>query len=124
MAYWFSPFSTCAQGILYLANLNTLIDPYSEDDIRKLDMGSQEDRLNRFQIRATQKGLKASLFSRFVEKEGLFDDELAQNQGLFILRFKPDMLVVFEGATLPREIPTQDSIFDVISKEKIMILQP
>lgn len=123
-AYWFSPFSTCAQGVLYLANLNTLIDPYSEDDIRKFDMGSQEDRLNRFQIRATQKGLRASLFSRFVEKEGLFDDELTENQGLFILRFKPDMLVVFEGATLPQEIPTQDSIFDVISKEKIMILQP
>ena len=87
-------------------------------------MGSQEDRLNRFQIRATQKGLKASLFSRFVEKAGLSAAELAQNQRLFIEGFKPEMLVIFEGATFPQEIQTQVSIFDVISEEKIMILQP
>jgi hypothetical protein len=60
-AYWFSPFSTLSSGVLYLANLNTLEDTYSADDLKKLNMGVRKDRMKRYRIRETPMGLKTPL---------------------------------------------------------------
>lgn len=121
-AYWFSPFSTLSSGVLYLANLNTLEDTYSEEDLKKLNMGVREDRMKRYRIRETQKGLKTSLlylYSRENKPEGA---GVKHAQLRFIKEFNPLFLVVWDGAEAPFDIKEYPIILDSNSLEKTIIL--
>jgi hypothetical protein len=121
-AYWFSPFSTLSSGVLYLANLNTLEDTYSEEDLKKLNMGVREDRMKRYRIRETQKGLKTSLLYLYSRENKLEGAGVKRAQLRFIKDFNPLFLVVWDGAEAPFDVKKYSILLDSNSLEKTVVL--
>ena len=121
-AYWFSPFSTLSSGVLYLANLNTLEDTYSADDLKKLNMGVRKDRMKRYRIRETQMGLKTSLLHLYCREGKCVGEGIGQTQGGFIHDFNPRFIILWDGAEAPFDIKKYSILLDSNSMEKTVIL--
>jgi hypothetical protein len=102
--------------------LNTLEDTYSEEDLKKLNMGVREDRMKRFRIRETQKGLKTSLLHLYCRKGRCTGEGVGQAQEGFIHDFNPRFLILWDGAEAPFDIKKYSILLDSNSLEKAIIL--
>jgi len=102
--------------------LNTLEDTYSEDDLKKLNMGVREDRMKRYRIRETQKGLKTSLLYFYSWENKLEGAGIKRAQLRFIKDFNPLFLVVWDGAEAPFDVKKYSILLDSNSFEKTVIL--
>lgn len=122
-AYWFSPFSTLSSGLLHLADLNTLEDTYSEEDLKKLNMGVRADRMKRYRIRETQQGMKTSLLHLYCRDGKCIEEGIGQAQGGFIHDFNPRLLILWDGAEALFDVKKYSILLDSNSFEKTVVLE-